>query len=88
MTWTEEEVLRAARDRLNQTLSVLRDLGAQVSGEVGDWTPILAVEDAFRTREFDETIRVDPACPRFILFGTQGHSTWPSGSPVASSGSQ
>jgi GABA permease len=68
MTWTEEEVLRAARNRLNQALSMLRALGADVSGEVGDWTPLLAIEDTLRTQEFDEIIvsTLSPGLSRWI----------------------
>ncbi|MEO8292361.1 MAG: hypothetical protein ABI635_04410 [Actinomycetota bacterium] len=58
MTWTEEEALRSARRRLDQVVSVLRAIRADVSGEVGDWTPMLAVADALRTRRFDEIIVV------------------------------
>jgi GABA permease len=60
-TWTEEGVCCAARYRLDRTLSVLRALDADVSGEVGDWAPLMAIEDAFRTREFDEIILSTPS---------------------------
>lgn len=64
MTWTEQDVRRAARRRLNQALSLFRALGADVSGEVGDWTPVLAIDDALRTRKFDEII-VSTLAPGF-----------------------
>jgi hypothetical protein len=35
---------------------MFRALGADVCGEVGDWSPMLAIEDALMTREFDEII--------------------------------
>lgn len=54
LTWTEGEVLQAARTRLDLAFSAFRALGADVSGEVGDWSPLLAIEDALLTREFDE----------------------------------
>jgi hypothetical protein len=56
MTWTEEEVMRLAGHRLDQAVRVFRNLRTEVSGEVGDWTPLLAIEDALRTRRFDEII--------------------------------
>jgi hypothetical protein len=67
-TWTEEAVRLAARHRLDQALSVFRALGADVSGEVGDWTPLLAIEDALRTREFDEIIvsTLPPGASRWL----------------------
>jgi GABA permease len=56
MTWTESDVLWAARDRLDRALRVFRALGADATGDVGDWTPLLAVEDALRAGRFDEII--------------------------------
>jgi hypothetical protein len=56
MTWTEEGVRRAAGHRLDEAIAAFRALGADVSGEVGDWTPLLAIDDAIRTSEFDEII--------------------------------
>jgi hypothetical protein len=68
MTWAEGDVLRAARSRLDQALSMLRALHADVTGEVGDWTPLLAIEDAVRTETFDEIIvsTLPPGVSRWI----------------------
>lgn len=56
LTWTEGEVVQAARTRLKQALSVFRALGADVSGEVGDCSPMRAIEDTLLAREFDEIV--------------------------------
>ncbi|MEO8293063.1 MAG: hypothetical protein ABI635_07960 [Actinomycetota bacterium] len=56
LTWTEGAVLAAARGRLDAALSELLTLGAEVEGEVGDWTPMAAIEDALRAERFDEII--------------------------------
>jgi hypothetical protein len=68
MTWTEEEVLLSARRRLKQAVAMFRAMGAEVSGEVGDWTPALAIEDTLRGREFDEIIvsTLPPGLSRWI----------------------
>ena len=84
MTWTEEEVLRAARYRLNHALSVFRAMGADVSGEVGDWMPLLAIEDALRTREFDEIIvsTLSPRISRWIRLDLPHRVAYRFGLPV------
>ena len=54
--WTEAETQAQAGERLERALSSLRELGAEVDGEVGDGNPILAIEDAMREGAFDEII--------------------------------
>jgi hypothetical protein len=54
--WTEAEATKIAQDRLDQAMSRLRELGAEVDGNVGDGNPLLAVEDAIREESFDEII--------------------------------
>lgn len=56
LTWTENEVRAAARQRLHGGLATLLALGADADGEVGDWAPMMAIEDALRARRFDEII--------------------------------
>ncbi len=56
LTWTENEVRAAARERLHEGLSTLLALGAEADGEVGDWAPMMAIEDALRAQRFDEII--------------------------------
>jgi hypothetical protein len=68
LTWQEGEVRRTAVRRLDHALSAFRALGADVSGEVGDWSPMLAVEDVLRTDGFDEIIvsTLPPGSSRWI----------------------
>ena len=56
LTWDEEESMRVAVERLDETLERLRALGIEADGEIGDRDPILAVKDAMRGREIDEII--------------------------------
>jgi hypothetical protein len=51
-----DEARRQARERLEASLAALRQLGIEVSGEVGDADPVLAIEDALRTFPADEVI--------------------------------
>jgi hypothetical protein len=54
--WTEGEARTAARARLDEELERLRELGADVEGDVGDSNPMLAIEDVMRDNEFDQII--------------------------------
>lgn len=56
LTWTEGGARSIATQRLDEGLERLRALGANVSGEVGDWSPMLAVEDVLRHRGVDGVI--------------------------------
>lgn len=46
--WTEGEARATATLRLEAALSRLRDLGLEADGEVGDASPMLAIEDTLR----------------------------------------
>lgn len=46
--WTEGEARAIAGQRLDAALGRLRDLGLEATGEVGDASPMLAIEDALR----------------------------------------
>lgn len=56
LTWTEGEARAIAKERLDQALFELRDLGCEVTGEVGNERPLDAILDAVRRQPFDEII--------------------------------
>lgn len=56
LTWTEGEASGLAADRLERALAWFGELGAEVDGQVGDASPILAIRDALRDDMFDEII--------------------------------
>jgi hypothetical protein len=47
--WSDGEVEGAARRRLDEGLAAFGDIGATVTGEVGDANPVYAVTTALRT---------------------------------------
>lgn len=53
LTWTHGEARAVAVRRLEAGLEQLGAMGAVVSGEVGDGSPMLAVGDVLRTHDFD-----------------------------------
>jgi hypothetical protein len=46
--WTEGEARAVAAERLDAALERLTELGIEADGEVGDVSPMLAIEDAMR----------------------------------------
>ena len=50
--WTDGAVEAATRIRLDQGLATFRELGFEVTGEVGDANPVYAVTTALRTAPF------------------------------------
>jgi GABA permease len=54
--WTEGAAHAQALQRLDQTLQRFRDAGIEVTGEIGDESPVLAVGDVLRREHFDEII--------------------------------
>lgn len=56
LTWDEDEAAAAAQERLDDVLERLRGIGVEASGEVGASDPLAAVDDALRSRPFDEII--------------------------------
>lgn len=50
--WTDGEVEAVARARLKEGLAAFRDLGFDVSGEIGDANPVYAVTTALRSGSF------------------------------------
>jgi hypothetical protein len=55
-TWTEGEALAIARKRLAEAIVRFRELGAEVTGEVGNERPIDAIGNVLREREIDEIV--------------------------------
>jgi GABA permease len=57
-TWTsdEDEARSVAQDRLDASVSSMRAVGLDASGEIGDGDPVQAIEDAIRTFRPDELI--------------------------------
>jgi hypothetical protein len=47
--WSEGKVQAAARRRLDEGLAAFREIGADVTGEVGDANPVYAVGTALRS---------------------------------------
>ena len=54
--WTHGRACADARERLDEALKHLADLGADASGEVGDASPLAAIADCLRTGRYDEII--------------------------------
>jgi hypothetical protein len=55
-TWDEDQAHAAAQERLDATLTHLRGLGVEASGEVGARDPVEAARDAIRGHPVDEII--------------------------------
>lgn len=52
--WSDGEVEGLARERLEAGVAAFADIGATVTGEVGDANPVYAVATALRRSEVDE----------------------------------
>jgi hypothetical protein len=55
-SWNEGHSRAEAQKRLDVALVRFRELGAEVTGELGDPSPVLAIRDAVRVQQFDEII--------------------------------
>jgi len=53
---TEGEAKAIAQRRLDAAEARFSELGATVTGEIGDINPLYSIEDVLRTQEFDEII--------------------------------
>lgn len=56
LVWTEGQCIALARRRLEEAMKRLQEMGAEVEGDVGDQSPLTAIVDALRGRQFDEII--------------------------------
>jgi hypothetical protein len=56
LTSDEDPARAAAQERVDATLAMLRSLGIEAKGEIGDAQPLQAIEDALRTCGADEII--------------------------------
>jgi hypothetical protein len=56
LRWTPADARAVARRRLESALERLRALGADVVGEVGDPSPVVAIGELLRRRPFDALI--------------------------------
>ena len=54
--WTPADAMAVARRRLEGALERFRALGAEVIGEVGDPSPVVAIGEVLRRRSFDGLI--------------------------------
>ena len=54
--WTPADAVAVARRRLDGALERFRALGADIVGEVGDPSPVVAIGDVLRRRSFDALI--------------------------------
>ncbi len=66
--WTEGEAEEVARRRLDAALLRFRDVGADVTGEVGDPSPMQAIRDALLGESYDEVIlsTLPPGASRWL----------------------
>jgi hypothetical protein len=55
-SWSEGEARDIARRRLEAALALLRGIGVEAEGEVGDERPTYAIQDVLAHRVFDEII--------------------------------
>jgi hypothetical protein len=56
LTWTEGEARAIAEQRMNDAVSGIRELGADVQGVVGDAQPLMAIGDLLLEMPQDEIV--------------------------------
>jgi hypothetical protein len=56
VTWEEGEARDIARRRMESAVTEMRQMGAEISGGVGDASPVLAINDALIEQPCDEII--------------------------------
>jgi hypothetical protein len=55
-SWSDGEARALAAGTLAAALSAFRSMGAEVTGEVGDVSPVRAIADALLAADFDEIV--------------------------------
>ena len=56
VTWEEGEARDIARRRMEKAVTEMRQMGAEITGVVGDASPVLAINDALIEQSCDEII--------------------------------
>jgi hypothetical protein len=66
--WSEGEARDIARRRLESALALLRGIGVEAEGEVGDERPTYAIRDVMNDHAFDEIIvsTLPPGASRWL----------------------
>ncbi|HZQ27572.1 MAG TPA: hypothetical protein VFA94_07730 [Acidimicrobiales bacterium] len=74
LVWTEGRARAVAALRLQRAIDAFEELGADVSGNVGDESPVLAVFDAMRREHFDEILlsTLPPGLSRWLRLDLPG----------------
>ncbi|MGH2819643.1 MAG: hypothetical protein ACRDJ5_03205 [Actinomycetota bacterium] len=54
--WTEGECIAIATKRRDEGIAGLRELGADIEGDIGDANPVQAIDDLLYGERFDEVI--------------------------------
>ena len=70
LAWDESEAHLIARRRLVNGLEWMREIDPSADGEIGDVDPILAIEDALRTTDYDAIVL---AARALVLGGPTAH---------------
>src|SRR5687768_14491790 len=67
-TWTEGGAKAEAQLRLDDAVVAFKELHVEVTGEVGDPSPVLAISDAVLARQYDEIIlsTLPPGASRWL----------------------
>ena len=67
-TWTEGGAKAAAQLRLDDALTTFKELHVEVTGEVGDPSPVLAISDALLAGHYDEIVlsTLPPSASRWL----------------------
>jgi hypothetical protein len=66
--WTEGGARAEAQFRLDDGMIAFKELGAEVTGEIGDPSPVLAVSDALIAQRYDEIVfsTLPPGASRWL----------------------
>ena len=66
--WTEGGAKAEAQHRLDEAMVLFKELHVEVTGEIGDPSPVLAVSDALLVRHYDEIVlsTLPPSVSRWL----------------------